>query len=102
MSGRACGGDRVSPAVTDRRTVVLATIAASIDVNGYPPTIRELAAMTGRNKDTIRVHLQWLVDAGYLERTPGIPRGMRLLPRGRAVLPVANATDRTAPRRAAS
>lgn len=92
----------MSPAVTDRRTVTLATIAACIDVNGYPPTIRELATMTGRNKDTIQADLTALTAAGHLERTPGVPRGMRLTPRGLVHVPVANATDRTAPRKAAS
>lgn len=47
---------------------------------GYPPTIAEIATGVGSKAHlNVRRHLDALVEKGYIARTPGISRGIRVL-----------------------
>jgi repressor LexA len=48
--------------------------------HGYPPTIREIGMATDINSTSVvNYNLNKLVDAGYLERSDRVSRGMRLV-----------------------
>lgn len=48
--------------------------------HGYPPTIREIGVATDINSTSVvNYNLNKLVDAGYLERSDRVSRGMRLV-----------------------
>jgi len=68
--------------LTPRQQQVLDCIAGHIDENGYPPTLREIAA-TLKVSGTLGVikHLQALEKKGYLEKEIGSSRGLRLVGR---------------------
>jgi len=65
--------------LTSRQQQVLDCIADHIDRDGYPPTLREIAAVLKVN-GTLGVikHLQALEKKGYIEREAGNSRGIRL------------------------
>lgn len=51
-----------------------------IRVHGYPPTIREIGNATDINSTSVvNYNLNKLVQAGYLERSDRVSRGMRLI-----------------------
>ena len=68
--------------LTPRQQQVLDCIAGHIDDNGYPPTLREIAAAL-KVSGTLGVikHLQALEKKGYLEKETGSSRGLRLVGR---------------------
>jgi repressor LexA len=72
------GGKRMDN-LSPRRKRILEWIEQSIAVNGYPPTCEEIRAGL-RLKSTSMVHreLEALEEAGHLQRTPGVSRGLRL------------------------
>lgn len=63
---------------TARRVQIVEEIRESLRSRKYPPTVSELALATGVSKPQIRTDLGILVDAGILERDPGVPRGLRI------------------------
>lgn len=83
--------------MTVPRFAVLMALCLYIDMAGYPPSLDDLVAMTGLHRSTVNNHLDWLEGAGYLTSTSG-PRTTVPTAAGRAVMPMANASDRTAPR----
>lgn len=77
--------------------VVLVAVCMYLDVIGYPASLDDLAEITGLHRSTVDYHLDWLERAGYLTSTSQ-PRSTVPTVAGRAVIPVANASERTAPR----
>ena len=77
-------------------------ILAVLREHGSPLALGELTRRVGLAKSSVFRLLHTLEVSGYIERTPGVPRAIRVLPRGLAALPVANASERTAPRAMAS
>jgi lambda repressor-like predicted transcriptional regulator len=75
------------PRLSVRQRHLLATIAATINTRGYPPSIRELGRKVGLSS-TASVHSQvrTLERRGYLEREPGRPRTIRTTPAARELL----------------
>lgn len=65
-------------AAADRRRKVLRSIAKSINGQGYPPSVSELAREFGVSGLTIRRDLGALEDAGKIDRDPGVARAIRL------------------------
>lgn len=54
-----------------------------IALRGYPPTIRDIVKGTGQSStSTVSYHLDRMAAAGYIERDPGISRGIRLVEDG--------------------
>jgi repressor LexA len=87
------GEDRLpalpSPALnlSPRSRRCLACIARHIQSYGYPPTLRELARLTGiTSTAAITRRLGRLERLGLIRREPGCSRAIEVLPAGRAAL----------------
>jgi repressor LexA len=53
-------------------------IKTYVDEEGFPPSVREMAEGCYIGATTVNRHLDRLEAWGYIEREPGIPRGLRL------------------------
>lgn len=61
------------------RKLLLALIAA-LEERGFPPTVRELGALTGlKSTSTVHAYLQKLEQAGYIRRDAAQPRALVVL-----------------------
>jgi repressor LexA len=67
--------------LTDRQRLVLAFVEDFCGSQGYPPTVREVAAAFGIQPRAAVDHLAALKRKGYLHREPGRSRGLSLSPR---------------------
>lgn len=77
--GASANGHR--PALTPRQQAALALICRSVVDRGYPPTVRELGAELGlSSSNSVLNVLRRLQAKGYLDRDPGVVRGIRVLP----------------------
>ncbi|MBW1916421.1 MAG: repressor LexA [Deltaproteobacteria bacterium] len=65
-------------ALTDRQRAVLTFIEEFCHQQGYPPTVREVAAHFGIQPRAAADHLSALKRKGYLHREPGRSRGLAL------------------------
>jgi repressor LexA len=72
--------------LTDRQQAVLAFVEEFCRRQGYPPTVREVAAAFGIQPRAAVDHLAALKRKGYLHREPGLSRGLSLA--GRSLGPV--------------
>lgn len=63
-----------------RREEMLKAIRSFVASNGYPPTVRELAAILGIGHSTAQRTLLELIGDGSVERTAGAARGLRVKP----------------------
>src|SRR5262249_22293870 len=77
--GRTFGGVRVSRPehVTPAQQKTLSAIVGLTAAKGYPPTLRELAAVVDAGVGTVVYHLQELERKGRIERVKGLPRAIR-------------------------
>jgi repressor LexA len=64
--------------LTDRQQTVLAFVEEFCFRQGYPPTVREVAAAFGIQPRAAADHLTALKRKGYLHREPGVSRGLSL------------------------
>ena len=64
--------------LTDRQQTVLAFVEEFCSRQGYPPTVREVAAAFGIQPRAAADHLTALKRKGYLHREPGVSRGLSL------------------------
>ena len=54
------------------------------EAEGYPPSIRDLQSILGLSSTSLVArHLEWAINFGIVEKTPGIARTIRL-PRAKA------------------
>jgi repressor LexA len=67
--------------LTERQQRVLAFVEEFCSRQGYPPTVREVAAHFGIQPRAAVDHLAALKRKGYLHRQPGLSRGLSLFPR---------------------
>ncbi len=67
--------------LTERQRLVLAFVEEFCGRQGYPPTVREVAAAFGIQPRAAADHLSALKRKGYLHREPGRSRGLALAPR---------------------
>lgn len=66
--------------LSSRQKKILAFIERFIQRQGYPPTIREIGeAVNIASTSVVNYNLNKLVDRGYLERSPEVSRGLRLV-----------------------
>ena len=65
--------------LTPRQSEILRFIREFLDVNEYPPTIREIAATEGITPNAVSDHLHALERKGAINREPGKARGLRIL-----------------------
>ncbi len=69
--------------LSKRQKHILSYMEQYIEQHGYPPTIREIGLATGINSTSVvNYNLNKLVQAGYLERSDRVSRGMRLVNTG--------------------
>ncbi|MDO9533070.1 MAG: transcriptional repressor LexA, partial [Deltaproteobacteria bacterium] len=64
--------------LTDRQQAVLTFVEEFCEHQGYPPTVREVAAAFGIQPRAAVDHLAALRRKGYLHREPGLSRGLSL------------------------
>src|SRR5665648_34517 len=64
--------------LTDRQQTVLTFVEEFCEHQGYPPTVREVAAAFGIQPRAAVDHLAALRRKGYLHREPGLSRGLSL------------------------
>lgn len=76
--------------VTASQLDALAAVEALTLADGWPPTLREVAARAGLSLQASHRAVVELAARGLLERRPGMARGSRLTPAGRAVIESAN------------
>ena len=67
--------------LTDRQRLVLDFVEEFCRRQGYPPTVREVAAHFGIQPRAAADHLAACKRKGYLHREPGLSRGLALTPR---------------------
>ncbi len=68
------------PSLTKRQREVLNIIKNQINDKGYPPTIREICAITGlKSTSTIAGHLDNLERKGYIKKDSTKPRAIEIL-----------------------
>lgn len=73
--------------LTPRQVSILSAVQTALDERGFPPSVREIAAAVGlASPSTVKHHLDALVDAGFLQRLPGMPRAMELSEQARLLL----------------
>jgi len=67
--------------ITDRQQEILKFINSYREINGYPPTIREIARQFGMSSTFgVKKHLDALVKKGYLHIESNASRGISTLP----------------------
>ena len=72
---RAQAPDMTGPHLTGRQRKVLQAIEDSMQVRGYPPTMREIGDAVGlASTSSVSYQLSALAEKGYLSRGPGRPR----------------------------
>jgi repressor LexA len=65
--------------LSERQRNILRFMQKYINQTGYPPTIREIGEATGINSTSVvNYNLNKLVEAGYMERSDKVSRGLRL------------------------
>lgn len=64
----------------DRRRAILRFVKAHVRKNGYAPTVAEVTDELGfASKNAARHHLGILAREGFIQLTPGVHRGMRVV-----------------------
>ena len=72
---RAEPPDMTGPHLTDRQRKILQAIEGSMQVSGYPPTLREIGEAVGlASTSSVSYQLSVLAEKGYLSRGAGRPR----------------------------
>ncbi len=71
--------------LTKRQQEIFDFIKQYLDVNGYPPTVRDIGKAVGlASSSTVHAHLSNLEKIGLLRRDPSKPRAIELLDRAAA------------------
>lgn len=65
--------------LSPKQAKILAFIESEISKSGRPPTYRDIADHCGYDAvGTVQDHIRSLIRKGYLEKTPGVARGIRI------------------------
>ena len=64
--------------ITDRQRAILEFIESTMRERGYPPAVRNRAAVGLNSPSTVHSHLAQLESAGYLRRDPTKPRAIEV------------------------
>jgi len=66
--------------LSQKQRIIMDFIGSSIEDQGYPPSIREIAKGVGlKSTSTVAGHLTRLEKKGCIKRLPGIPRAIRII-----------------------
>src|SRR3954454_16430297 len=72
--------------LTPRQQRVLATIKDSIELRGYPPSMREIGELVGLTSSSSVAHqLRTLEEKGYIRRDPNRPRALSVADPGDSI-----------------
>lgn len=63
----------------DRRRAILRYVKAYWKKNGYAPSLDDIAGSVELSRNATKHHLDKLIDEGYMERTPGRYRSLRVI-----------------------
>ena len=74
-------GKRPSIGITPHQQRTLNEIIHFIDLNGYPPTIKDLAEILGISGTSVHDQVKRLIGKGYLRREPGKARVLTVIRR---------------------
>lgn len=67
--------------LTERKSLILEFVRRFDELNGYPPSIREIASAVGlRSTKSVKDHLDWLVARGYINRSDRAARAISVNP----------------------
>ena len=87
--------------LTPRQRLVLQTIKSSVELRGYPPSMREIGEAVGlTSPSSVKHQLTVLERKGYLRRDPHRPRAIEVMapdPEGRAYDETGSGDDRPTP-----
>jgi DNA-binding transcriptional ArsR family regulator len=88
------GGSTMGKQRCNHRDRILNYLEAYLDENGYPPTYDEIREAVGlSSRSHVNYHLTALEEQGFIERTPRVPRGLRLVDSAAASLQVEGASS---------
>ena len=62
----------------ESRAAVYEAVVSFIYDFGFSPTVREVGEIVGLSAATVQVHLEHLVNEGFLQHEDGKPRTLRL------------------------
>src|SRR3954452_3153650 len=80
--------------LTPRQQRVLTVIRDSIELRGYPPSMREIGELVGLTSSSSVAHqLRVLEEKGYLKRDPNRPRALSVFSPDEADAPQVDITD---------
>ncbi|MEK4993255.1 LexA family protein [Paenibacillus sp. FSL H7-0918] len=66
--------------LTDKEKEILRSLIKMIEINHYPPTLRELAKEVGLSSTAvIHAHMERLEIKGYIQRGKNMPRALRVI-----------------------
>jgi len=66
--------------LSHKQRIIMDFIGSSIEDQGYPPSIREIAKEVGlKSTATVAGHLSRLEKKGYIKRLHGIPRAISII-----------------------
>lgn len=66
--------------LSDRQAAVLEFIKQTLQVKGYPPTVREICEAVGlKSPATVHAHLKTLEDKGYIKRNSSKQRALEIV-----------------------
>ncbi len=80
--------------LNSREKAILKYIEKQIDVNGYPPSVREIGKAVGlKSTATVHTYLERLADEGYIARKDKMGRTLQLIKGGKPYRPGYNPKD---------
>jgi repressor LexA len=80
MQKKSQRGRPVVTGLTESQKRCLSALCSLIEKNrGVPPSVQELADSLKLAPATAHVHLQQLIKKGYVQRTPGVARGLQVI-----------------------
>jgi|TARA_R100000544_G_C2205761_1_gene49156 repressor LexA len=65
--------------MTEKQKKVLDFVKKFLKDKGYGPSQTEVAKATGVNQSTARVHINQLIERGFLDQQPGKSRSLKVL-----------------------
>ncbi|MCH4891206.1 hypothetical protein EZV73_26745 [Acidaminobacter sp. JC074] len=70
----------MSKSITDKQQKILDVITEYTQLNGYPPSVREIGKCVGlKSSSTVFGHLSRLEKKGYIKRDSSKPRAIKVL-----------------------
>lgn len=66
--------------LSENQVKILKTIKEKVDIQGYPPSVREICCVTGiKSTSTVHSNMNKLEELGFIKRDPTKPRAIEIL-----------------------